>query len=237
MLVAKDGPLSEPAAALAQSPLFGQLTDSERDKILSRAEPVSFAQGTTIFDRGDETDALYVLLHGTVCLAYGTRDGRRFAFPIEKPGEIFGEIGTLDGSVRSGAAIATTEVVALRLAKEAVVEAMAECAALTKAIILFLCARLRGMNDWLETIALRTVEAKIARFLLSSGRARGRHAAAGKVAITLNLSASELSLLIGEPRQQTEAALALMRASGAVRREGDTILCDIAVLLQIADEG
>ena len=229
---------TSPAAnALAQSTLFGSLSEQDRSWILSHVVPVAFTAGTTIFSRGDEGDGLYILQSGGVNLSFFTSDGRKFSFAFATVGAVFGEIAALDGGPRSGDAEALTDIAALKMSREALKAALGGNPRLSEMVIQFLCTRVRDTDQKLEAIALQSVEARLARFLVSAVKGRARGQSGDKVAITLSISPSEISLLIGEAKPQVRAALERLEQARAFHREGGLVVCDVPLLMRIADQG
>jgi CRP-like cAMP-binding protein len=98
----------------------------------------------------------------------------------------------------------------------------------------FLGARLRETNDRLEAIALYSVEARLARFLLAQVRAMARDAAERKPLLHLSMSQTDISLIIAASRPKTNAAFALLEEKRAIRREGKDLACDLDRLARIA---
>ncbi len=51
---------------------------------------------------------------------------------------------------------------------------------------------------------------------------------------TLGMSQNELALLVGASRQKVNAALALLEDTGAVKRSGSRLVCNVAKLQRLA---
>jgi CRP/FNR family cyclic AMP-dependent transcriptional regulator len=66
---------------------------------------VEFAAGTPIFNEGDPSSSMYAVLDGSVTLTKGGQ-----ALLTLEVGEIFGEMGLVDDSPRSTAAVAASDV-------------------------------------------------------------------------------------------------------------------------------
>jgi CRP-like cAMP-binding protein len=76
---------------LKKTELFGILTESQADILLSHSSVESFPEGKTIFRQGDEANSLYILIEGTLDLSVKT--GEKFDFltsKVEKEGAAFG---------------------------------------------------------------------------------------------------------------------------------------------------
>jgi CRP-like cAMP-binding protein len=76
---------------LKKTELFGTLSESQLNILLSHSSVESFPEGKTIFRQGDEANHLYILVEGMVDLSVKT--GEKFDFltsKVEKEGAAFG---------------------------------------------------------------------------------------------------------------------------------------------------
>jgi CRP-like cAMP-binding protein len=76
---------------LKKTELFGTLSESQLNLLLSHSSVESFPGGKTIFRQGDEANHLYILIEGMVDLSVKT--GEKFDFltsKVEKEGAAFG---------------------------------------------------------------------------------------------------------------------------------------------------
>ena len=68
------------------------------------SDTVSYAEGDTIFVAGDVSNTMYGIHKGTVAITYHDEVIRTLG-----PGDIFGEMGIIDGSPRSATVVAQTD--------------------------------------------------------------------------------------------------------------------------------
>ena len=76
---------------LKKTELFGTLSESQANILLSHSSVESFPEGKTIFRQGDEANYLYILIEGMLDLSVKT--GEKFDFltsKVEKEGAAFG---------------------------------------------------------------------------------------------------------------------------------------------------
>src|SRR5262245_44728705 len=230
--------MEQPAIAdlLSKSALFGSLPDPDRAAIANRMRRVEFAPDQMIFSRGDPGREIYLVLEGKIRLSILSSDGRELSFAHAGPGNIFGEIATLDGGERTAGATAITRVVAMALPQRAVLELIENNPKVGMAAVRFLCARLRETDQRLEAIALHRIEVRLARLLLSALKLKDPAATGGKpVVLDLGMSQGELALLIGASRPKVNIALTMLEDMGAITRTGSTLTCDTEVLQNDAD--
>jgi CRP/FNR family transcriptional regulator, cyclic AMP receptor protein len=221
------------AGLLTGTRLFGILGADQLAECAERFREVRFAKGAMVFARGDPGTHLYIVSEGQVRLAIATSEGRELSFQIVGPGDLFGELALLDGQSRSAEATALAPTTAFSLERSDFHRLRATNPAISEAVIIFLCRRLRDVSDKLETIALYPLEIRLARFLLTA--LRGRPETPGRrLPLELRYSQSELALLLGASRPKINAALGALEAAGGVGRTSDRLFCDRAALARIA---
>lgn len=224
---------SNPAlpALLAATTLFRGQPAEVLDAVAAAMRETRHPAGSALFARGDPGDSLHLVVHGRVRISIITADGRELSFAHAVPRDVFGEIAVLDGSPRSAAATAITDVTTFRLHRRDYEALLARYPGLARGAIELLCRRLREVSDHLEDIALLPLPARLARFFLNrvDGRARG---AAARV--SLGMSQSELALLLGASRPKVNAALMTLIQAGALARDGEYFACDARRLSDLA---
>lgn len=223
------------AALLSKTGMFSTLEGADLTSIAQAMRPAEFGSGEVIFQRGDPGRELYLVTEGRVRLSILTAEGRELSFAHATPGNVFGEMATLDGRQRSADATAVTKVRAMTLTQPVLNRLIDSRPPVARAMITFLCARLRDTDQQLEAIALHPIEVRLARLFLSAIKLQGLTPKAGKVALSLGMSQSELGLLIGASRPKVNGALATLEVSGAITKTDDAITCNVTRLEQVAE--
>lgn len=223
------------AGLLGKTSIFGTLSDTDRDALSREMRGQLFASGQMLFSRGDPGNEVCLILKGRIRLSILSPEGRALSFLIAGPGDIFGEIAALDGGVRTADATAATEAVVAMLPRAALLRLIESRPAVAKAAIDFVCARLRATDDRLEAIALYPIEARLARFLISALRFKGITIETGRANLDLPMSQNDIACMIGASRPKVNGALSSLESSGAIRRDGDRIDCDLDRLKGIAE--
>ena len=152
------------------------------DALLAEAaadlERVALAAGATLFERGDDADALYVVASGRLRATTGKEHGETVLAAIG-PGELVGELGILVGAPRSASVYAAEDAELARLPAPAfervaarrpeAVEQLAESARrrLRRSQLAAILGRLFGAVDG---VTLREVEAQVAWVRLGGGQ-------------------------------------------------------------------
>lgn len=222
----------QPATAglLSKTELFGALHASEREALAQRMRPATFKSGQLIFSRGDEAKELFLVEKGRVRLSILTAEGRELSLAHATDGGVFGEIAVLDGGRRSADATAISDVSTLTLSRSALTSVMETMPRIAQAAITFLCRRLRDTDVKIEAIALHPIEVRLARFFLAAVFLQKPEAKGKAWPLNLGMSQSELAMLVGASRPKVNAALAELENVGAIRRDGQTVYCDLDML-------
>jgi CRP-like cAMP-binding protein len=195
--------------------------------------PRRYENGHVIFQRGDRAEEVFLVTAGQLRISVCSSDGRELAFRVASPGDLVGEIGVLDDSVRSADATTQRESDVLVLSRADLWRLLTSRPAMARAVIRFLCGRLRDTSEQLEALALQRIEARLARFLLRLVHSAGPVRAEAE--LTLSISQGEIASLIGASRPKVNIAFSALEAQGAIRRSGKTVRCDVALLGEIAD--
>ena len=219
---------------LGRTILFKSLPERDRLLIARQMTPASFGVDQLIFARGDPGNDIYLVLKGRVRLSVFSLDGRMLSFKHAEAGDIFGEIGPLDGGARTADATALTQVEAMSLQRAKLNALLEGNPRVARATIKYLCTRLRETSDLAEGIALHPIEMRLARFLLSALKRQGSDGGAAQASIELGITQGELALLIGASRQKVNAALNTLEQAGAIRRTRTRLFCDEGSLLRVA---
>ncbi len=218
---------------LAKTELFGGLASDELAACAALFREVKFVKGQSLFVRGEKANSLYLVAQGRVRLAITTEDGKELSFRHTVVGEIFGEVGILDGGVRTADATALTPVIAYRLDQNDFHHLWSTRKSVAARLIAFLCQRLRETSYQLELIALHPMHVRLARFFVVA--VGNRKPPPGKrIPIELGMSQNEIALLLGASRPKINEALGTLEKSGAINRTIDRIFCDPAKLGEIA---
>jgi len=110
---------SDLRSVIAALPLFQGLDADILTAIAAEVEWISLPGGSTLFEAGEPSDAMYVVLSGClgVYLAPGT-DRRRFVSRVVS-GDTAGEMGLVSGRPRSGTVVALRDTEIARLSRDA----------------------------------------------------------------------------------------------------------------------
>lgn len=108
---------SEAAPGLLERALHDLLPETPPQRLLAHFESVSLASGQVLFERGDPSDALYLVESGRLEITTGANGGD-VLLRTAHAGSAVGEMGLLRGTPRSASARAVGDVRLKRLGRE-----------------------------------------------------------------------------------------------------------------------
>lgn len=95
--------------ALKQIPSLNQFKESELRLLLQKSKIQKYRQGERIIKEGSSGAWVYILVYGRIDIV---KNGRIIT-TTDRRGELIGEIGAIDGAVRSASVMATEDTVCL----------------------------------------------------------------------------------------------------------------------------
>lgn len=220
---------------LSDFALFASLDPASLAELTNAARLRSWAAGSLIFARGDEGDHMLAIRAGRIRLSLSSARGREIVLQTLGPGDILGEMALLDGEPRSADATAVLETTCLVLPRLSFEAVAARRPGVGLALARHLCGHLRRTNFQMESIALYDLQTRLVRFLLylldpsQTGEARGERR------LTLGLNQGDISAILGATRPKVNLAFQALMACGALRRDGDALVCDVAALERMAE--
>jgi CRP-like cAMP-binding protein len=133
--------LAKVMTALRANPLFRGIGESRLKVVALSGEIQRLPAGETLFERGDEGDAAYLVLSGAVIVTIPTDSGVMTVARLEE-GQLFGELAVLCDMPRTGGIVAEDEASILRLGAAEFKTLVAEFPELAMRLIRNLATRL-----------------------------------------------------------------------------------------------
>ena len=131
--------------ALERVPFFAGLDRGDLERILGMGKLVSFEAGSSIVERGDPGDAMYVITSGRAQVDVGGR------FHDLEAGEFFGEMAVVAGRKRMATVTAAEPVEALRIDAEDFQAFVLEHPKVALGMLRSLVDRLREVQERLDS--------------------------------------------------------------------------------------
>jgi CRP/FNR family cyclic AMP-dependent transcriptional regulator len=122
--------------------LFADIPEHELLPLASLLEDKSLSEGECLFQKGDEGDAMYIILDGSIRI----HDANTTLATL-KSGQHFGELSLLDTDTRSASASANERTELLMLRQGPFYELIERHFSIANGLIKTLCQRLREQNQ------------------------------------------------------------------------------------------
>lgn len=175
-----------------------------------------------VFRQGDPADAVYAITGGTGRIQLGAPDqaSKRLMVEILRPGEVFGELGVIEASVRTADAFADGAVRLVRIPGNAFMAVLADTPRLGLNLARLLSARLRRTFTLFQDASFETVEVRLARQILYLADRDGRPVERG-IRLAGQLRQGDLADLLGTTTRSVISVLNAWRKRGWVSYDGE----------------
>jgi len=207
------------AQKLAQLGLFAGLDKQALAEITPHVRVHTFEPGQDIALAGEPCTELHIVVSGTIRARRLSLEGREYVLEYIRPGQALNLAAALDegNHLASGEALNRTTTFAIPCDRfRQFVQSYPSVAA---AALNHLSSQVRHLSDTVEDLALHTVRARLARFLLNSGD--------GRNAPSRHWTQEEIAAHIGTVRDVVGRTLRVFSRSGLIRRErGRLVITD-----------
>ena len=208
-----------PIEILKQSPLFNSLENADLEGLVSSMRVQSLKQGQTLFYKGDEGTALYIIKRGAIKIVLPSKIGDEIIVTIFTVNDFFGEMALLDGEPRSANAVAIEPTEVFVLNRNNFLSFLKSNINAIRSILSSLSKRLRLTDEFLEDRCFFRISARLAKKLVELAESHGKKEE-NIVSIDLNLTQKELGDMIGATRESINKELKMLRDRGLISTDG-----------------
>jgi CRP-like cAMP-binding protein len=179
--------------------------------------PLERPAGTTLQLEGDPAEAMYVVAAGRVKISRISAGGREQVLNLIGPGGHFNTVPMFDGGLCPANAEALSDVSLLLLPRGPLLQVIDAHPALARALLREFTGRLRHLVDLVDTLALHTVQGRLAGLLLEQAEAAER----GEPVFPL--TQAEMAARLGTVREMVGRTLKSFEALGLIRMDRGAI--------------
>jgi CRP-like cAMP-binding protein len=197
--------------------------------------------GTEIFMQGDPADSVYAITsgHGHVRIGATDRHSKGLMVEVLGPGEIFGEIGVIDGNPRTASAVVEGQIQLLQIRAAAFLAVLRHCPMLGEALCRMMAQRLRRTFELFQDATFETLEIRLARQVLYLAQREG-HATPQGLRLAHRFRQPDLADLLGATSRSIITILNAWRATEIVTYDADRALLtvkDLPALRKLVEVG
>jgi CRP-like cAMP-binding protein len=143
------------------------LSSSTVTTLAGKAIVRRLAHGELWVSRTERAGGIAIIVEGGLRSTTFTTEGKEYVFSIMKAGDIWGLVSTIDGIHNANDVYAHGETTILTIDRRTTLATMESCPDFGRCLMDILCHRLRMANTVLEDRALKPIEVRLARLLLS----------------------------------------------------------------------
>lgn len=180
--------------------------------------PLTRAAGTNLQLEGEPVEAMYVVAAGHVKLSRVASSGREQVLTVVSPGGHFNTVAIFDGGPCPANADALTAVTLLALPRAAMLAVVEAHPPLMRALLGEMAGSLRYMVKLVDTLALHTVQGRLAGLLIDQAEASARGEPVPP------LTQAEMAARLGTVREMVSRTLKGFEVQGFIRLDRGTIV-------------
>lgn len=154
-------------ALFLSNPWLQGLEPETLDILSAKAIVRRLARGELWVSRTERASGIAIIVEGGLRSTTFTTDGKEYVFSIMKKGDIWGLVSTIDGIHNANDVYAHGETTILTIDRRSTLVCMETRPDFSRCLMNILCHRLRMANTVLEDTALKPLEERLARLLLS----------------------------------------------------------------------
>jgi len=194
------------ASVLLRCPLFASLDDVSLNGLASVCGVVKYLRRRPIYQQGAAADALFVLSTGRARVVREGGESRLLTVAYRVGGELLGETALTEARTYRATATATEEVDAVRIPLSTVEALLAENPSFSNRMLALMVERRLQAERRVESLLSRTVESRVAEFLLDAAARHGVPESRG-VLISVKYTHQEIADYVGSTRETVTLTL------------------------------
>lgn len=209
--------MSRNISILRQVSFCAELADEAVAALAAIAAPIERPSGTTIQLEGEPAEAMYVVAAGRVKISRISAAGREQVLNLIGPGGHFNTVPMFDGGPCPANAEAVGDVSLLLLPRGPLLQVVDAHPPLARALLREFTGRLRHLVDLVDTLALHTVQGRLAGLLLEQAEAAERGEPVAP------LTQADMAARLGTVREMIGRTLKSFEALGLIRLDRGAI--------------
>ena len=158
-----------PANTLKALPFFSTLNDAELTWLLPSVRRRSFKAKITVLHAGEPPDGLSILVSGKARLVHQDNEGHTLIAEVFGPGEVFGEMGLIDGTACPASVVAVDDIETAFIPRESLLECLGTSRAAAVHLLRTSLERLCKAHEQMANLALTKVYTRVAKVLAEHG--------------------------------------------------------------------
>lgn len=205
---------------LRKIPLLANLSDEEIIQVKSNIRIRQYAKRDIVVQKGAPGDSLLFLLTGSLQVIDITEDGRAIGLRLLQPGDFFGEIAVINGSMRSASVVALTSVLVALLPRAIALHLFSHSPSVANQMLRFLAEKVQRDSEFRALLSIHNTSRRIFSFLdlLKEKNEDGVH-------VVENLPThQDIANMINTSRETVTRALLALVQQGIIEKQGHRVV-------------
>jgi CRP/FNR family transcriptional regulator, cyclic AMP receptor protein len=204
-------------------PIFGELEDSEINKIAEIGINRRYTKNGIIFLEEEEGAALFIIISGEVKVVRTDDEGKEVILSILGEGDFFGEMAILDGLPRSATVVSIDESELFMIHRRDFLHLIEKSPQVATSLLRELTRRLRKADEQIKSLSLKDAVGRVANVIIQladdSGKIRQ-----GQVIIPDFPLQQDLANMAGTSRETISRTIHFFIREGHLEQRGDTLI-------------
>jgi CRP/FNR family cyclic AMP-dependent transcriptional regulator len=150
---------------LRKIPLLAELNEEEMLRARADLRIRQYNKRDVVLQKGAAGDSLLFLLTGQLQVIDVTEDGRAIGLRMLAPGDFFGEIAVINGSMRSASVVALTPVLVALLPRATALHLFSHSPSVANHMLRFLAAKVQRDSEFRALLSIHNTAKRIYTFL------------------------------------------------------------------------
>ena len=163
---AADGSGSLHQIHLHKIPLLSKLSEEEMVQVRNDIRLRQYAKREVVLQKGASGDSLLFLLSGQLQVIDITEDGRAIGLRMLSPGDFFGEIAVINGSMRSASVVALSPVLVALLPRATALHLFSHSPSVANQMLRFLAEKVQRDSEFRALLSIHNTSKRIYTFLI-----------------------------------------------------------------------
>ncbi|MDL2356716.1 MAG: Crp/Fnr family transcriptional regulator [Pseudomonadota bacterium] len=199
---------------LRKIPLLANLSDEEMLRVRADMRVREYTRREVVLQKGGAGDSLLFLLSGQLQVLDITEDGRAIGLRMLVPGDFFGEIAVINGSIRTASVVALTPVLVALLPRATALHLFSHSPSVANQMLRFLAEKVQRDSQFRALLSIHNTAKRIYSFIDLL-----KEKAPGDVDVVENLPThQDIANMINTSRETVTRTLLLLAQQGIIQK-------------------
>lgn len=181
-------------AFIRQIPYLAVLSEDVQQQLSQQMRRFEYLQGAVLFLEGETSEGLWIVEEGAIKISKLNSEGTEYILHLIAEGNTFNDIAALDGSSYPATASALSDAVCWVIPYSTIQNVLQQYPSAAQVAIKMLTTRVRSLVEELEALALYSVTARLARYLLKQAESASSEDGITRAAIAAHLATTPESI-------------------------------------------